>query len=195
MMDFEHAAARDVGVIRYRDGERTRTRYWMLNASVGVTADANLFFNHGDFLLHILKRSVTSLAILYAALRSILLGGRRDLLIERDSGDAVIIGINNLAVLKSPHVSGGLRYDVPLNPASGTFHVHCFSGAARMQVLGLLCALIWGEASALKHADGWEGSRLRLHSDSDFCVEFDGETICTREALLTIHPHRMRVAS
>jgi len=194
-LNFDRSGLRDIGVIRYRDGDCSRTRYWILNASVGVTADANDFFNRGDLLLRFLKRHATALAILYAALHSILLTGRRSMLLERDANAATMVAVNNLAMLKSPHVSGSLRYDVSPEADSGNFQVHCFSGAMRLQVFALLLALMRGTPSTLRHAEGWEGNLLRIRSAYRFNIECDGEIILTDEAVITIHPQRIRVAS
>ena len=49
----------------------TRTRYFVLNASLGVVAQGNAFFNAPDQTLRALKKTSVDLAIAYAAVVSI----------------------------------------------------------------------------------------------------------------------------
>ena len=66
------ASCVDVGKARlvHPDGTQS-TRYFLLNASVGIVAAGNAYFNDGSGLVRWLKRRNTEAAIMYAALVNI----------------------------------------------------------------------------------------------------------------------------
>ncbi|MBN1447396.1 MAG: hypothetical protein JXA28_05645 [Bacteroidetes bacterium] len=194
-LDFPHASRRDVGMLTCRIDGATRVRYWLLNASAGVTADANAFFNSGDAFLRLLKRHATALAILYAAFHGIVTTGARTVYLSDGEDIFRRCRLNNLAVLISPHVSGSLTYDVPVSPAGGQFVIHLLSESGRMQVLALLIALLHGGSSTLRRASMWVGCHLRIRGTEPFPVEYDGEVLLTDDALFGLHPDCIWVAS
>ncbi len=67
-LDQQNASLVDVGKAEFlaSTGE-WQTRYFIANASLGVTAEANWFFNHGNGLIRLIKDRWTDLAILYTA--------------------------------------------------------------------------------------------------------------------------------
>jgi len=72
-INFRESVLSDVGVVEYlnRIG-LPETRAFILNGGVGVVAEANYFFNHGDPCLRYLKKHFVQFAILYAAIQTIL---------------------------------------------------------------------------------------------------------------------------
>ena len=81
--NFTSAEDRDVGILTFIDSqEQKQQKYWLINASIGITAEANLFFNTPDFVLNYLKKTITNSAILYAALRTIAFYRNRDLTVK-----------------------------------------------------------------------------------------------------------------
>ena len=71
-LDPAQAVRADVGKATLTDPDGAmRTRYFVLNASLGVVAQGNAFFNAPDRTLRALKKTSVDLAIAYAALVSI----------------------------------------------------------------------------------------------------------------------------
>jgi len=49
LLDFTFAKPRDVGILIFSDNNaQNRKKYWIINASIGITSEANLFFNTPD---------------------------------------------------------------------------------------------------------------------------------------------------
>jgi len=192
--DFDHAVPRDVGevTVRQPDGRHVR-RYWLLNASLGVTARGNSLFNHPDIFLAALKRHAPSTAILVSALRAIraFRGVRLDL--RTGDGTTRTTLVSNLAVVKSPHFTGGLRYDSRYEPRSGRFNVHLYPHISRMHTVRLLWGLAHGRFSSLKWSQTWSDSRLAVSGDDAFDVELDGEVMAATRAEFSVASRRLQV--
>jgi diacylglycerol kinase family enzyme len=185
-LDAAQAARRDVGVLTLdtMSGGAVR-RYWLLNSSLGVTARANAFFNAPDAALARLKRCATPLAILYAALHT-LLTVRPVSVTLTYGGREETVAATNLAVVKSPFCSGSFRYDSPFEPASGAFHVHLCEAGPRRRLLYTLWQLGRGRFRGLPGTRSWTTRRIEIATADPVPVEFDGEIVWTRRAEFSI---------
>lgn len=185
-LDFAHAEPRDVCLVELTDESgQTRTRHFLVNASVGVTAEANWRFNNPGPLLAALKRITTDGAILAAALHGIVLGRALRVRLTID-GTARDVALKNLGVTKSAHFAGGLRYDTPFEPRSGAMHVHRIGAVGIYRLLRILTALSRGAFTGLDQTESWRASRVRLSSDEPFALECDGEVTRTVAAEFSI---------
>ena len=97
-------------MIKYKVGSEFFHKYFLLNASMGVTAEANNLFNNPDAVLKFLKKHFTGLAILYAAFRTIFSYKNFEAKIIFDSYETYSFNISNLSIIKSPNISGDLSY-------------------------------------------------------------------------------------
>ena len=71
-LNFKKVSGHDIGSVSFLNPEgEHQTRYFIVNASLGATAEANLFFNNVNRFLKFLKKWAKALAILYAAIRTI----------------------------------------------------------------------------------------------------------------------------
>lgn len=187
-LDASKAVRRDVGVLALDTvGGDTVRRYWLLNSSVGVTAQANAFFNAPDALLATLKRRSTSLAILYAALRALLTVRAVPMQLACDCREEAVHAAN-LAVVKSPFCSGSFRYDSAFEPASGRFHVHLCEAGSRVRLLYTLGHLGRGRFRGLPGTRSWTARRVEVTTADPVPVEFDGEVVQTCRAMFSVEP-------
>ncbi len=193
-LDFDAAFAHDLGVVAYTDetGAR-RMRYWIVNASIGATAEANHFFNHPDGVLRFLKRTSTDTGILYAAARTLARSHVRALELAIDEGSPVQIATRNLGVVKNPHFTGSLSYDSPYEPASGDFTVHHLGAVSTAQLAATFAALARGQFSGRPGTHTWRARRLAVRDGGPFAVEIDGEVVLAIEATFTLLPACLRV--
>ena len=187
-LDAAQATRRDIGMLTLdmADGDTVR-RYWLLNGSLGVTAQANAFFNAPDALLTQLKRRSMPLAILYAALHTLLTARPISVRLDYD-GHEETVEAANLTVVKSPFCSGSFRYDSPFEPASGTFHVHLCEASSRTRLLRILWHLGRGRFQGLPGTRSWTARRIEVATAEPVAVEFDGEVVTTRRAVFSIEP-------
>jgi len=194
-INFSLASPRDVGVLEFVDRGNTVTRYFLVNASVGLTADANHFFNSPDALLALLKRTHTPSAIAYAAVLTIFGFSSRSFDISTGNALRSKVALTNLNILKSPHVSGTLTY--PLPPAYDTGQLDCFLASAMGigERLRLLRSLSQGKVPLTPKLETFRCSNLAATSGSPFAVEFDGEIVVTSEARFSVLQQHLRVCT
>lgn len=195
-LDFEHSARHDVGLVEFLDDVgRSGRRPWLINSSIGTTAEANGFFNRPDALLRLLKRRSTGLAIAYAALHTILRSRSTDLSMSIDGEPVSRLRIANLGVVKNPHFTGSLRYDSPHEPDSGRFFVHTLAELSLPRLLLALARLARGRFSGQPGASSRRASRLEVRADRPFAVEGDGEVVFATEASFSVMPRLLRVCA
>jgi diacylglycerol kinase family enzyme len=191
-LDYLAARPRDVGLLVYEGEGIERSKFWLLNASIGMTAEANAFFNRPDPALSHLKRVSTPAAILYSTLRTFLTFG--SWLIEmRDPDGVELIRIANLTAVKSPHCGGVFRYDSPTDLSSRSFQLHL----CREISLPRLLYTIWRLATGRFHGLPWTKSRsvsqIQISAAVPFAIEFDGEVVFSRKASFSVHAHHLKV--
>lgn len=193
-LDFSAATALDIGVLRYTDTDGVaRRRYWINNASVGVTADGNCRFNTPDPVLRWLKRAATGPAIGYAALRALVAHRPRRMTLRSDEQPPLTVSVSNLGVVKNPHFAGSLRYDSPCESASGRFYVHLLEGQPLSRLVPALFDLSRGRFMGRDQSRSWRAARLAVEADEPFAIEVDGEVVLARRACFGLLAHYLRV--
>ncbi len=193
-LDFNASRFHDVGLVTFRDesGRRGR-RTWLINSSIGVTAEANGLFNRSNTVLDLLKRWATPLAITYAAVQSILRRRTQDITISIDGSDAEMRRISNLGIVKNPHFAGSLRYASPHDPGDGHFWIHTLDAMSVPRLLVALTRLATGRASGQPGATSQCAGRVRIDSDRPFALEGDGEVVYARAASFCMIPRLIRI--
>lgn len=195
-INFDSTVLRDVGVLVYEDDEGDlHRRYWIVNASVGVTAEANLFFNRYIRVMNSLKHSATNAAILYAALHTLATYRNREMKIHLEDEQEIQTCVTNLGVVKSPHFSGNFCYDSPFEHDSGRFYVHLCENMPMLTTLLTLRALSRRKFSGLPLTRSWRSRWLTVRSDQPFAVEFDGEVTTTLCASFSVIQKGLQVCT
>jgi diacylglycerol kinase family enzyme len=195
-LDFRGAELNDVCLVTYRDeAGHLRRRPWIINSSIGTTAEANGFFNRPDRLLQFLKRVAPGAAIAYAAIHTLLRRRSQDLILTLDGRHTVRGRVANLGIVKNPHFTGALRYDSPHEPGSGHFYVHLLSDLSLPRLLLALFGLARGRFDGQVGARSWRACRLAVRSERPFALEGDGEVVFAREASYCVMPRLLRVAA
>jgi diacylglycerol kinase family enzyme len=195
-IDFDSSSRRDVGLVEFEgDKGSTHTRYWLVNASIGITAEANLFFNRPNDMLRFLKRRFTGGAILYAALGTIARYRNKKMQIRIDRREQIQTDVTNLGVVKSPHFSGNFCYDSPYRPDSGYFDVHLCERMTRPRTLVTLWKLSQAKFSGLPRTQSWVSTDIALRADKPFALEFDGEVVETCHATFSLNHKSLQVCT
>lgn len=189
-----HAAPRDVCGLRVTD-ERggVRTLFFIVNASIGITAEANWRFNHPDGSLAVLKRVATAAAITWAALRTLLFARPLDLWIRSEGAPPERVRLKNLGVVKCPNFAGGLHYDSPFEPESGELCVHLVRAMGVVPLLRVFASLARGKFAGLPGTASWRARRLAVAADRPFAIECDGEVVRGVRAEFFVLPGRLKV--
>lgn len=195
-LDFAHTVRHDVGVLGYEDAAGVeRRRFWLLNASVGITAEANRAFNEPPTIVRQLKRAWPSAAMAYVALRSILGYRATRMTLTLDGATRLQTGVRNLGIVKNPHFTGMLRYDSPLEPNGGRFYVHLLQDVPLWDVTLALVGLARGRFTGRPGTRSWRAGELLLEARQPFTVEADGETVTARRARFSAIPAALQICT
>lgn len=183
----------NVGEVEFEDekGEKKR-RYFVLNCSLGIIAQANAFFNRGNRLLDVLKRRFVPGAIYYAALKTIL--AAPDVPAEiAVAGETLSAAVTNLSVVINPHFSGNLRYDFAVDGRSGNFGVALCEGMGVPRRLRTLASLANGRFRDLPGTKTWLAADLRVSTALPTAFEMDGEVFPARGIRIRLLREKVRV--
>jgi diacylglycerol kinase family enzyme len=183
----------DVIRIDYLDALGGHQRhYCLLNASIGVTAQANAFFNSRTSYIRLIQRLSTDLAVAAAALRTMMTFRNIPCRVRVDSNVEEQFAVTNLGVVKNPHFAGSFCYDTAIAPDDGFVGVNLCYGLSLPGMLAMLAALQRHEFSGRPKTRCWRASSLSVSSDSAFALEMDGEVVQTRSAEFSVVPRRVR---
>jgi len=189
------SSARPIDVIRidYADTGAIGTRYCLLNASIGVTAEANAFFNSRSSVIRALQRVSVDAAVTAAAVRTML--GFRNIAcrIKVDDAAELELAVSNLAAVKRPNCAGSLCYDTPVAPDDGRMAVNVAYGLSFFGRIAAFAALSRGRFSGRPGTITSYGAKAEVSSGSSFAVEFDGEVVEASRAVFTIVPKGIEV--
>jgi len=181
--------------MRYRVAdEQWCCRRWILNASIGITAEGNRRYNDDPTVARA-KRLHPDLGMAWAAFGALRHGHPRLMCVASDGGPPVAQRVTNVGVVKNPHFTGMLRYDTPYDPASGEFDVHLLgdvSGLARTRAFVALCR---GRFTGLFGTTSWRARQLRITAPAPFAVEGDGEVVVTTEVEFSLDPRALAVCT
>jgi diacylglycerol kinase family enzyme len=191
-INFKDAVQRDVGCLLYEKDGNSFKKYFLINASVGITAEGNNFFNNPDFILSSLKKISTQSAITYAVIKNILSYKDFKAKIETNN-ESFMTNISNMGIIKSPFFTGKLRYQSDPLPNNGLFDVHLYQSLSKVKLMKLFYNLSKGKSDASLNKKFWRTDRIKISSDQMFAVEFDGEVITTKSAEFSVIPGLIKV--
>lgn len=189
------AAPRDIARATYEDDRGVpRERIFLVSASLGVTATANALFNGGGRVWRFLKRRCVNMAILSVAVRAILRHrGIHAVLRLPESTEEV--EISSLSLLKTPHLSGSLLYDTPVDPSSGLLAVNLCHGMSRLQLLSTLAGLRRGRFLGRPGTRHWMTNRITVELERAADLELDGEVFRARRVTFDVLPEKLSVCA
>lgn len=188
------ARQHDLGKVTYRDaGGNWRQKFFIVNASIGVTAAANWRYNSGERLIEWLQRRSVAAAILWTTLKTITRYHNIPATISLSGPQAITTAVTNLGVIKNPHFAGDFCYDTPIAADSGDFGVNLCERMNFFERLKILYHL--AHHSFCGRAKTWAGRTPRLHfkTAAPVPIETDGEVVMTDEAQFEILPQALRV--
>jgi len=192
-INFDKAQLRDVGVIKYKSGKQFLHKFFLLNASVGVTAEANNNFNNPDLILRFLKKHSTSMGILYAALKTILTYRNFETKITFNSYETYSFSVSNLSIMKNPHFSGNLSYPSEVDYQNGLYNIYLAYSMNKFDLIKLLKSLSWKVFPKNEKTKCCRTPKIRIMSDVNFKIEFDGEVITTNDAEFSILKEYLKI--
>jgi len=191
-MNFKDSVERDIGCLLFEKDGKTFKKYFLINASLGITAEGNNLFNNPDFILRSLKKMSTQSAITYTIIKNILTYKNFKVTIG-GTNESFTANISNMGILKSPFFTGKLRYLSDPLPDNGLFDVHLYQSLSKMKLLKLFYNLSKGKSDSTLNKKFWRTDRIKISSEQEFAVEFDGEVITTKYAEFSVIPGLIKV--
>jgi diacylglycerol kinase family enzyme len=203
-LDLERATPRDLARARFVDPRgASQERLFAISASLGATAAANAVFNQGGWPVGWLGRFWVDGAITWSALRALACHRPTEVVLQtRQIGQTVQprqpdlgarrVALSNLSVMKTPFLSGGLRYDLPIAPGDGLLAAHLCEGMTRLELLRTFLRLGRGNFTGTPKTHSWRTPRLAIQADTPFDLELDGELFRAVRVELDLLPQRVR---
>lgn len=192
-VDCEHAQPCDVIRIDLEDdGGRSATRFAIINASLGITAEANANFNAPSGFVRAARRLSVDAAIVASVLRTLWTYRDVECRVIIDGTDEGTFSVSNLGVIKNPHFAGSFCYDTPIAPDDGTLGVNLCERLTPFQALATLAALSRRRFRGRPKTRSWIGGRVSVEGARPFALETDGEVLRARRAEFTVLPKRIR---
>lgn len=183
----------DVGEVRYTDIHDTlQKKYFIINASTGVTAEGNWNFNNPGKILKWLKKVNTNTAINYAALTTIFSYQNKTAIVCIDGQDTEM-NISNMNILKIPFVSGSFHYQQNILPDDGLLGLNICMDMKRMELIHTLMQLENGKFdTGIKSLSAFV-KKIRILSPAPIVFECDGETEESTNIEITVRPQAVNV--
>ncbi|MBC7568881.1 MAG: hypothetical protein H7319_03990 [Spirosoma sp.] len=193
-LDATNTIRADVGRVRYErlDG-RVETRYFLINASLGITAQANHLFNEGDWLIRKMKNRFISLTINYTAMKTILLYRDQPVYLGINDDPAEALQLTNLNLLKNPHVSGSFWYNQPILPDDGQFGLNYCHDLTLPETLRLMMDLQHGRFAGQPKRVSAFVRTIHVQADKELPLEMDGEIVLTHQLTIDLLPHAIQL--
>jgi len=183
----------DVGHITYLNEQNEfREQYFIVNASIGVTAEANWNFNNPGKVLKFLKKYNTTAAILHTAVQTILMHKNTSCLVcfKKEHVDA---SISNINILKSPFVSGSFHYNQKLQPDDGRLGLNICHAMNRKELLSTLFQLSKGRFENGEKTISTFTNDFKLIAKEPVIFECDGETAKAKDIAITLVPGAIKI--
>lgn len=178
----------DVGEVSYIDKNDVRQKqYFIINASIGVTAEGNWNFNNPGKFLKWLKKFNTEAAITYTALATIF-SYRNKPVTVRFNDEETTIPVSNINILKIPFVSGSLHYRQNILPDDGLLGLNICQNMKRMELIQTLMQLEKGKFAPGEKRISTFTRRIQLLSPVPIVFECDGETTESTNIEIIVRP-------
>jgi len=191
-IDFDGARDRDVIRIEYEEPDGPiATRYSLVNASVGVTAEANARFNAPNWFVRAARAVSVDAAISAAVLTTLATWTDVTCALSIDGKKPAMTSVTNLSVFKNAHFGGALCYDTPVAPDDGVLGVGLCEGMSALETVAALSALRKGRFAGRPKTRTWKVRSVFVQGDRVFALETDGEVLQARSARFSVAPRRV----
>jgi diacylglycerol kinase family enzyme len=144
-------------------------------------------------MLKFFKRMNIGMAIIYSALHTIMKYKNIELNMIDSNNCAKIFKVANLAITKSPYISGNFKLGYEPNYRDGLLNIHLLSDTTKFDLIKILYQLMNNKADTNNIFNSSQSSSILIKAEKPFKVEFDGEVISTHCARFSLLKERIRV--
>jgi len=183
----------DAGEINYIDQAHiNQKRYFIINASMGVTAEGNWHFNNPGKVLTRIKQINTQAAITYTALKTIL-SYRNKAVRVHFNGTELLIGLSNINLLKVPYVSGSFHYQQNILPDDGVLGLNICANMSTWELVRTLMSLEKGKFHTGPRRISTLVDQFQICSATPIIFECDGETAESTDIRVSVLPQAIQL--
>jgi diacylglycerol kinase (ATP) len=186
-LNFNKSTPRNLCLALFND----KKKYFIINASLGLTASGNDFFNKNGLIIRALKSIHIELAILFASLISFIryknylatvtISNKADIQFEKK------IYLSNFAIIKTRFFAGSLHYPNAPKPNDGHFYVYGFFNLKPFNIIKNFIRLYKGSIKSENKNYIHKISKLiTFKSINIFPFETDGEVYHTDQVTFKI---------
>lgn len=192
-IDFSVKNYTDSGLICITNYGRPYKRLFIINASLGFTAQGNMLFNKGDRIIRFFKSKSTNLTILWTVFKTLI--KFRNLPLQINIGNtSKKVNVTNLSIAKNPNISGNFQYDISTTPNSGKLGFYLAENLSKPAMVALLYNLTRNKFSKIKNCSVNFIENIEIKSDSNIAVETDGEIFFGKKFLFSVFPKSILIA-
>jgi len=191
-LDFENSRWHDIIQVDFNTGPaQVKTKYFNLNASLGITAQANAVFNEKSGVLGFLQRVSIPISILATAASTLARAKSHSLKIQfldlENETHNRILQTHNVALIKSRFFSGDFRYpDQPLID-DGALDLHFVNSMSRIELWRCLGRLARGKFLGQPKTFSHRIRSCMIDSPNPIPFEMDGEVFWTHHLEVKVH--------
>ena len=192
-MDHRNAIRHNIGQIDFEDeNHRWQRRYFIINCSVGIIAQANYLFNSDNRVIRWLKPKWVMGTIWYAALETLFAAENIPAIVIVD-GKTYETDVTSLSVFINPHVSGNFSFDFEISPQSNYLGVALCERMGIPERLKTIFSMAKGKFLGLPKTKTWRASKVEFNPDRPVALEMDGEVCLARRIKIQLQPGALRV--
>ncbi|MFC1502329.1 diacylglycerol/lipid kinase family protein [bacterium] len=192
-MDYQNMIQHNVGQIDFEDiHHKWHRKYFLLNCSIGIIAQANYLFNSKEKVVHWLKSKWVGGTIWYAALKTLFRAPNVHTIITTGKG-RIETDVTNLSILINPYVSGDFHYDFNVTPQSDFFGIALCEKMGILSRVKTIFSLARGKFSGLNKTRMWRSTHIELNPVTPTALELDGEVFLARKIKIQLLKNAMRV--
>ncbi|MDH5707304.1 MAG: diacylglycerol kinase family protein [Candidatus Aminicenantes bacterium] len=190
-INLKNAVLCDVIRVRFQESNKHFiSQYCLINASIGIVAQANALNNSRNPLIDAIRKVSVETSIVVAALMTIFTYRNIPCTLSLDKPRQT--NLTNLGVIKNPHFAGGLCYDTNIKLNDGNLGVNLCAGMNKFDAVRTMVRLYKHKFSGYPKTQSWMATKLSVSSEKTFALEIDGEHVLTKHAEFQIIPGALR---
>jgi diacylglycerol kinase family enzyme len=193
-LDYKNAIPHNVGQVDFEDENgKWQRKYFVINSSIGIIAQANYLFNSKERVVRWLKSRWVEGTIWYSALKTLFASSNISARIKVGRR-SYSTDVTSLSVVINPHVSGSFCYDFNLSPQSDFMGVALCERMGTLARLRTIFSLARSKFSGLPKTRSWRTNTVEILPSSLTPLELDGEVYVARRIKIKLLQGILRVS-
>ncbi|MCK4357935.1 MAG: hypothetical protein KAW92_04205 [Candidatus Cloacimonetes bacterium] len=192
-IDWDNPKLCDIIRVNYNNSQNhSISHYCIINASIGITAQANAVYNSRIPFIEFIQKISIEAAIFASALKTIFTYHNIPCKIVLERSKPRSFRLTNLGVIKNPHFAGGLCYDTHIDPDDGNLGVNLCANMTIPEAIKILINLYKKQFQGRPNTYSWLTNGLSVTAQQPFALELDGEVVQTNDVKFELLPKTVR---